>query len=243
MTEVLSVSQFIRSWLFLMGVFSISFPTPVFAGKFQVGDLIYQESSERLGTIAEIKDGKYLLRLQDEEDNPPKLSEESDLRPMDEDEKERWSTYMKYRKEIEDARAARKAEQESTEKNRAMREKLSRTPSNLVYASNLGENFFRGVKGGKRAGETLIYWEDDEEPTWVSDKNVRPRKGHGLKLSQIGDRPLTAVEKAAQEKASAKRAADAKVRCPRFKTYLDCTTTFEPCLWNTAENTCGYRGY
>ena len=229
--------------LFLTLTFTFGSVSFVRAEDFKAGDLIYHEPSSTLGTITEVKDGKYLLKLEDKEDEAPEWSEGKDLRFMDDSEKERWAGHVKYRKEIEDARAARKAEQEAKEKNHALREKLSKNPANLVYASNLGESFYRGVKGDKKPGETLVYWEDDEEPSWVPNKFIRPRKGHGLKLSQIGDRAPTAAEVKAKEKAKAQRAATAEARCPRFKTYLDCTTTFEPCLWNTAENTCGYRGY
>jgi hypothetical protein len=209
------------------------------ADALKVGDLVVQQEDSSLkGIILEVKEGKAHLRFQHEEDHPPAWVPLESLSPMDDDQRTSWAQYEEYRKEREE----RLARQQAVEKNRETREKLEKQPSNLVYALSEGGRYFRGVRGEKKGSQTLIYWEDYDEPSWVENRNIRPRKNHGLKKSQIGDLPPSPAELARERKAKQLRAQEAMVKCPRFTNAADCLRQMIPCGWNGADSVCEYNG-
>jgi hypothetical protein len=114
-----------------------------------------------------------------------------------------------------------------------------------VYAMYGNGYFYKAVAVFDRDGKTLVYWADGSAPAWVEKKDVKPRKGHGLKKDQIADRELTPAEKAKEAKANAKankeRAAQFTPQCRTYRTQLDCMRTFDPCTWTGGG--CQYRGY
>jgi|JI10StandDraft_1071094.scaffolds.fasta_scaffold165015_3 hypothetical protein len=114
-----------------------------------------------------------------------------------------------------------------------------------VYAMYSTGYYYKGVAILDRGENTLVYWADGSAPMWVPKKNVKSRKGHGLKKTDIADRELTPAEKAQEAKANAKaskeRAAQFTPQCRTYRTQLDCLRTFDPCTWTGGR--CQYRGY
>jgi len=114
-----------------------------------------------------------------------------------------------------------------------------------VYAMYSTGYYYKGLAVLERDGNTLVYWADGSAPLWVPKKDVKPRKGHGLKKTDIADRELTPAEKAKEAKANAQlnkeRAAQFTGQCRTYRTQLDCMRTFDPCTWSASG--CQYRGY
>ncbi len=114
-----------------------------------------------------------------------------------------------------------------------------------VYAMYSTGYYYKGIAILDRDDKTLVYWADGSAPMWVAKKDVRPRKGHGLKKDMIADRELTPAEKAKAAKADGQykkdRAAQFIPQCKTYRTQLDCMRTFDPCTWTGSG--CNYRGY
>ncbi|MCU0823314.1 MAG: hypothetical protein MUF77_01565 [Leptospira sp.] len=109
-----------------------------------------------------------------------------------------------------------------------------------IYAKYLNGLYYKAFELETKGKLTLVRWEDNSGEMWVD--SVKPRKGHGLTADLIGDRELTAAEKAANQRAKETNAAKYEVSCSKFRTRMDCMRSLDPCAWNDRSG-CSYRGY
>lgn len=109
-----------------------------------------------------------------------------------------------------------------------------------VYAMYQNGLYYKAFVLESKEKNTRVRWADNSGEMWTD--SVKPRKGHGLKASLIGDRELTKAELKEKQKAKEEDTSKYEISCSKLRTRMDCLRTYDPCGWNDRTG-CSYRGY